>query len=342
MLIIPFLPLFGPRVVAGRVVSFVVTLVTGGAVSIIVRRRSGGWFIPLVSGLAYLASPYVYQTGPLCRMHSTMVMFETLAVAFVAEFQHPRHGTRNLVLGLLMLLCAGYTKQMAVFTVAAALSYVFLRDVKKAIISGVALAAVVGVIFWLLNITTDGQWWVNTIQANANEFEYLQTLASARQWFELHTLFILLSVAYLIYELFWDRLSAYSLWFFFALGTGALSGKWGAGYNYFTSAIAASCVCSGLALSRLVGSRRLEIGDWGSLFTARSPQSAIRNLQSAIRNLRFAARSLATHGSASVARPILTVLVPLLYLGQAPVCFTCPPPVPSSDRWPRPWAWAVR
>jgi hypothetical protein len=311
LLIIPFLPIFGPRVVAGRVVSFVATLVTCGAVSTIVRRRAGGWFIPLVSGLAYLASPYVYQTGPLCRMHSTMVMFETLAIAFVAEFQHPRHGTRNLVLGLLMLLCAGYTKQMAVFTVAAALSYVFLRDVKKAVVSGVALAAVAGAIFWLLNVATDGQWWVNTIQANANEFEYLQTLASARQWFELHTLFILLSVAYLIYELFWDRLSAYSLWFFFALGTGALSGKWGAGFNYFTTAIAAACVCSGLALGRLVTSRRLEIGGWRSLLAARSLQSAIRKLQSTV-------RSLAMCRSVSVVRPILTVLVPLLYLWQAP------------------------
>jgi hypothetical protein len=318
LLIIPFLSIFGPRVVAGRVVSFAATLVTSGAIYAIVRRRTGGWFIPLVSGLAYLASPYVYQTGPLCRMHSTMVTFETLAIAFVAEFQHPRHGTRNLILGLLMLLCAGYTKQMAVFTVAAALSYVFLRDVKKAIVSGVALAVVAGTIFWLLNVATDGQWWVNTIQANANEFEYLQTLASARQWFELHTLFILLSVAYLVHELFWARLSAYSLWFFFALGTGALSGKWGAGFNYFTTAIAASCVCSGLALGRLVSSRRLEIGDWRALFAARSPKSAIRNLQSAIRNLRSAVRSFAARRSVSVVRPILTVLVPLLYLWQAP------------------------
>ncbi|MBU0705304.1 MAG: glycosyltransferase family 39 protein [Chloroflexi bacterium] len=251
LLIVPLLPIFGPRLVAGRLVSFAATLVTGATIFVVVRRRVKGWFIPLISGLAYLASNYVYQIGPLCRMHMTMVMFETLAIAFIAGFEHPRHGKRNLILGLLMLLCAGYTKQMAVFTVAAALSYVLLRDIKKAIVAGAALAAVAGAIFWLLNTATGGQWWINIIQANVNQFDYRQTVFLFGQWFRLHTLFILLALAYLAYELFWDRLSVYSLWFLFSLGAGALSGKWGAGFGYFTTAIAAACLASGLALGRL-------------------------------------------------------------------------------------------
>ncbi len=286
MLIVPLLPVLGPQVLAGRLVSFTATLITGGVIFAIVQRKVGGWFIPLISGLAFLASNYVYQVGPLCRMHMTMVMFETLAVAFIAEFEHPRHGRRNLILGLLMLLCAGYTKQMAVFTVAALLSYVFLRDVKKAIAAGVLLAAVAGAIFWLLNVVTEGQWWINIIQANVNEFDYRQTVFLFGQWFRLHTVFILLAAGYLTYELFWDRLSAYSLWFFFSLGAGALSGKWGAGFGYFTTAVAAACLTSGLALGRL---RNVD---------CRS-QLAIRNSQSATRTL-------------------LAVLIPLLYLLQAP------------------------
>ncbi len=317
LLIIPLLSIFGPRLIAGRLVSFTATLITSGVIVAVVRRktacpatasttastrggarggelgRRGGWFIPLVSGLAFLASNYVYQIGPLCRMHMTMVMFETLAIVFIAEFEHPRHGRRNLILGLLMLLCAGYTKQMAVFTVAAALSYVFLRDVKKAIAAGVALAAVAGAIFWLLNVATDGQWWVNIIQANVNKFDYQQTVFLFGQWFRLHTIFILLATGYLIYELFWDRLSVYSLWFFFALGAGALSGKWGAGFGYFTTAIAAACITSGLALGRLRNADcRPRIADCKSPLVIRHSPFAIR--------------------------PLLAVLIPLLYLVQAP------------------------
>ncbi len=259
LLIVPLLPIFGPRLVAGRLVSFAATLITAGTLAVVVRRKlasqkqdwMGTWFLPLVSGLGFLASNYVYQIGPLCRMHMTLVMFETLAIAFIGEFDHPKHGMHNLVVGLLMLFFAGYTKQTAVFTVAAALSYVFLRDVKKALLAGAGLALAAGATFWLINVATQGEWWVNIIQANVNAFDYRQMLFLFRQWFQLHTLFVALAVGYLVYELFWDRLSAYSLWFLFALGVGALSGKWGAGFGYFNTAVAAACLTSGLALGRL-------------------------------------------------------------------------------------------
>ena len=84
LLIIPLLPVLGQRVIAGRLVSFAATLVTGGAIFAVVRRKVGGWLIPIISGLGFLASNYVYQIGPLCRMHLAMVMFETLAIAFIA------------------------------------------------------------------------------------------------------------------------------------------------------------------------------------------------------------------------------------------------------------------
>jgi hypothetical protein len=350
LFIIPLLPIFGPRVIAGRIVSFVATLVTGGTIFVVVRRKVGGWFFPLISALAMFASNYVYQTGPLCRMHTMMVMFETLAVAFIAEFQHAKHGRRNLILGLVMLLCAGYTKQMAVFTVVAALFYVFLRDVKKAILSGVALTAAVGAVFWLLNTATGGQWWINTIQANVNAFKYQQTLFFLEQWFRLHTLFVLLAAGYLIYELFWDRLSIYSLWFFFSLGTGLLSGKWGAGFNYFTTAISAACICSGLALGRLqkAASRKRSVVEKAKSLaeTAAAGASAATGLalgrlkklfgqQAAAQPLRDAADSAAAATGFSPKRtwhlirgrlqklrpwaaPLLAIAIPALYLWQVP------------------------
>jgi len=339
LLIVPLLPLFGPRLIAGRLVSFAATLVTGGAISLVVRRKVGGWFIPLISGLAFLASNYVYQLGPLCRMHMTMVMFETLAVVFIAQFEHPRRGKRNLLLGLLMLLCAGYTKQMAVFTVAAVFSYIFLRDVKKSIVSGVGLTLAAGAIFWLLNAATDGQWWINTIQANVNQFDYRQTLFLFGQWFRLHAVLILLAAGYLLYELFWARLSVYSLWFFFALGSGALSGKWGAGFGYFTTAVAAACISSGLVLGHLrkAASRKRTLGQRAQSLTdtavagaglasklGLSRLRALLGRRSIVAEPRFSSKQAgrlllgALRRLSSQAPGFLTILVPLLYLLQAP------------------------
>jgi hypothetical protein len=106
LLIVPLLPLFGERLVAGRVLSFVATLVTAAAIGLAVKRDAmesrlrRAWVTPALCGLAYLAANIIYQIGPLCRLHPTMVMFETLAVTTIAGFQHPRHGRRNLLLGL--------------------------------------------------------------------------------------------------------------------------------------------------------------------------------------------------------------------------------------------------
>jgi hypothetical protein len=208
--------------------------------------------LPALAGLVYLSSNTVYQAGPLCRLHPTMVMFETLAVVALAGFQHPKHGTRNLLLGLFFLLCAGYTKQLAVFTVAAALGFVFLRDIRKALLSGVGLAVVAGGLFLLIDWATNGQWMVNIINANVNEFDYLWTIAFLKQWFQLHPVLIVLAAGIVAYELFWDRLSIYAVWFVFAVGVGLLSGKWGAGPTYFMTSIAAACILSGRALARLV------------------------------------------------------------------------------------------
>jgi len=251
LLIVPLLPVFGPRLVAGRLVSFLATLVIAAVIACVVRRESRGWGLPILSGLAFLSSNIVYQVGPLCRLHPTMVMFEVLAVATVAGFQHPRHGRRNLFLALFFLLCAGYTKQLAVFTVAAVLGYVFLRDVRKALLAGLGLAVVAGGLFLLIDWATDGQWMVNIIHANVNEFDYRQTLILLKQWLRLHPLLLLLASGLLVYELFWDRLSPYAVWFVFAVGMGLLSGKWGAGPAYFMTAIAAACIMAGRALARL-------------------------------------------------------------------------------------------
>ncbi len=259
LLIVPLLPIFGPRLVAGRLISFAATLVTGASIGWVVHKEAQDadlpplytHALPALAGLAFLSANIVYQIGPLCRLHTTMVMFETLAVAAIAGFQHPRHGHRNLLLGLLFLLCAGYTKQLAVFTVVAALGFVFLRDVRKALLAGTALAVVTGGIFLLIDRATGGQWTINIIHANVNEFDYRQTLVFLRQWLRLYPVLILSAVGLLAYELYWSRLSIYALWFVFAVGMGLLSGKWGAGPAYFTTSIAAACVMTGRALVRL-------------------------------------------------------------------------------------------
>jgi hypothetical protein len=155
-----------------------------------------------------------------------------------------------LALGMLMLLAAGYTKQLAAFTVIAAFLFLFIRQPRRAVIWGIGFALAAGGIFVWLNVATNGEWWTHVIAANINRYNLDQTLGLYRLWFGLHGFLIVPAVVYAIYELYFDRLSIYTIWFVVALGVGAASGQWGAGDSYFATAIAATCILSGLLIAR--------------------------------------------------------------------------------------------
>lgn len=249
----PFVWLFGPAYWYGRLLGFLGTLVTASAIGYAVYREGGHKGIAALSGLAFLASNTVFHIGPLFRQHMTMVMFETLAVVVLAratDTADPRRRRLLLIAGLALILCAGYTKQLAYATAAAALIFLFIRSPRTGILCGIGFAAIFGAIFVFLNWATDGQWWLQTISANVNEFYPDQTIGLYRLWFSLHGFLIVPAVLWALYELYFGRLSIYTLWFIAAVANAALSGKWGAGDSYFATSIAALCLLSGIFAAR--------------------------------------------------------------------------------------------
>ncbi len=275
LLTVPWVWLFGPQMWTGRVVGFAASLVAATAIGWGVRRATGNRIIAALSGLTFLASNYTFHIGPLFRQHMTMVMFEVLAITslgfFTAESAERAEKNENSAvsaqpsvvkdtpwrvnkwfwLGLFFLLCAGYTKPLALATVLAGLAFLFLRGPRRAILTGIALTVAASGIFLWINLATEGWWYVSIIRANINAFDLQQALLLYRQWSSLHLVVALLAAGQLIYELYVTRLSAYAVWFAFALANGALAGKFGAGESYFVTATAAACVLSGIALARL-------------------------------------------------------------------------------------------
>ncbi len=256
VLLVPFVWIFGPAYWYGRLAAFLTTLVTASAIGYAVYRASSDKPISLLAGLAFLASNYVYHIGPLFRQHIVMVMFETLAILILAplsrqtsEALRETSEVSRLFWGLLCLLAAGYTKQLAYATVAVALLFVLGRGLKRGLAASVAFTAVAVALFGLINLATGGQWWVNIILANINEFIPGQAEGLYRQWYDLHLVLIWLAVAWVVLELARRRLPLYAFWFAGAVANGALSGKWGAGESYFTTSIAAMCICVGLLIA---------------------------------------------------------------------------------------------
>ena len=260
---VPLVWLFGPQYWTGRLVSYLGTLINALAIgyavanSSAVGRTGRRWWLSLLCGLGFLASNYVYHVGPLFRQHMFMVMFETLAVVLLTmvverEEASGRRNNRGLVVVLLLLLLAGYTKQLAYATVVAVFIFLALRQLKRAILWAIPFALITGLIFLWINVATDGQWYINSIAANLNEFIPSQAIGLYRQWFGLHIVITIVAALYAVYQLYFERLSLYSIWFVVAVINSVTAGTWGAGESYFATAIAASLILTGLACSRLL------------------------------------------------------------------------------------------
>ena len=282
LVVVPLVWIFGPQYWTGRLVAYLGTLVTAGAIGYAVYRRQPRryWWLVLLAALSFLASNYVYHVGPLFRQHLFMVMFETLAVVLVAavvsrEEREKRRWTGGLLLVMILLLLAGYTKQLAYATVATVFIFLFLRQPKRAILWSIPFAAVTGLIFLAINLATDGQWYINTVSANINEFIPGQTLGLFRQWFALHTVLILVAGSYTVYQLYFERLSVYAIWFFVAVANSITAGKWGAGESYFVTAIAASCILTGIAFSRILNRLRDQKWPWQDQLGFRAHTAAL-------------------------------------------------------------------
>ncbi len=265
LVIVPLVWLFGPKYWTGRLVSYLGTLLTAVTIGYAVQKSGKRYWLSALSGLAYLASNYIYHVGPLFRQHLFMVMFETLAVVWLAQTIKKEERekqlapskkwkplTKHLLIVMLLLLAAGYTKQLAYATVIAVFIFLFLRQPKRAVFWGIPFAIVTGLIFLWINVATDGYWFLNTVTANINPFIPGQAQGLFHQWFRLHIVITVVATLFAIYQLYFDRLSIYTVWFVVAVANSVTAGKWGAGESYFATAIAASCILTGIAFNRLI------------------------------------------------------------------------------------------
>ncbi len=259
LVIVPLVWIFGPQYWTGRLVAYLGTLIAAGAISYAVFREkiTQRWWLIALAGLSFLASNYVYHVGPLLRQHLFMVMFEILAVVLMTSVidREEESGIKNWrgLLGVMtLLLLAGYTKQLAYATVASVFIFWFLRDVKRSILWSIPFAAVTGLVFLYINVATDGQWFINSISANLNEFYREQAIGLYIQWFRLHIVLTIVAGLYAVYQLYFERLSLYSIWFVITVANSVTAGTWGAGESYFVTAVAASCIITPLAFGRIL------------------------------------------------------------------------------------------
>ncbi|MBI5929487.1 MAG: hypothetical protein HY862_09270 [Chloroflexi bacterium] len=290
VVMVPFVWIFGPEYWYGRLIVFIATLVTAGAIGWAVHHQTRYKTVSLIAGLAFLASNYVYHIAPLLRQHLFMVMLETLAVVLATvAHEYPdseKHKRRRvLILGCMLLVAAGYTKQLAYATVVAVFLWMFLRNPRRAIIYGAGVITAAGAIFAILYVITNGYWYTNIIASNVNPFVPGQFSGLIKQYLRLHWPILMLAGLMVAYELYFTRLSLYSVWFLAATANTALAGKWGAGDSYFVTSLAAACILAGIFVAKMLQ------GDW--VF----PENYLTQLFSFLKKPLQGNRAIVTHAT---------------------------------------------
>lgn len=252
ILMVPFVWLFGANFWYGRLIIFLATLITGGTIAYAVYRETHHRALSLLAGMAFLASNYIYHIAPLLRQHLLMVMLETLAIVIMANaFELPdKNRHRRLFIGFFLLLLAGYTKQLAIYTCGAAAIWLLLRQPRLTLIYSTGLALAAGVVFAGAMLATNGEWWLNVITSNQNPYETAQFVGLLTQFLRLHWALLLPAGFMVLYELYFARLSLYCIWFVVSLLATIGAGKWGAGDSYFATTLVGACILSGIFAAR--------------------------------------------------------------------------------------------
>jgi len=178
--LVPFVGLFGPSFLAGRLISTLCALASAAFLARIIYTDTEDRMAAAVTATLFLAIPYVVGWSPLARVDMLALALSTAGLYVVARWPTTRRG---LVVSALLLVAAAYTRQSyGLAAPLAAFVWLWTQDRRQAL----RLAALVGggglALFFTLNILTQGGFFFNIVTANVNEFD-IETLK--RHWRDL-------------------------------------------------------------------------------------------------------------------------------------------------------------
>ncbi len=244
-LMTPFVGLFGPSFLPGRLISVLCAVATAVFLGLILHTQTGNRIAALVAGGIFLAVPYVVGWSALARVDMLALALSTGALYTVSRFHDD---WRGIAITGLLLTGAVYTRQS--YGLAAPLAaFVWLwhrRDWRAAfklagLVAGLGLALVL-----ILQLVTGGGFFFNIVTANVNPFQWETVTRYARELSGLAPILLIGAGALLF--LLPGQLGAWALLTPYLLGATLAAvtiGKIGSNVNYLLELSAALSLTAG-------------------------------------------------------------------------------------------------
>ena len=244
-----FSKITGGVVVSARILSFMLSLLTGLIIFLAVKKETAHTFIALVSALLYYWYVPAAYNFPSATSNSAFVFFSILGVFLIRLADEKKI---YYIFALLALVLAAYSRQAAFYACAAACIYVFLKSPKKGLLFGLSLSAAIVLLFFIINRATEGWFYENVIANHSG-----RKLDAARIGLHVGTFVayffvpITSALTYSAYSISRKEISIWVIFFLFAFATAFSMGVNGVGPNMVMPAVSAACVLMGIAAHKM-------------------------------------------------------------------------------------------
>lgn len=231
-----------------RFVAVSSSLLTCGVIALIVYCGSRKWMIAVVSGLAYLSSLFVFQWSAFGRVDTLAVFCSVAAIYFIYQ----RVTLKNVILAAVFCVAAFYTKQTAVAASLAIALYLVLTNWRLGLAFITIVGASIAGVFLVLNGLTQGQFYLQTVAYNVQEYFVRALLSFIRALVILHPVSLILALLFI--WLAWKEKNLKQLPIIFFVFAGLMTwtvGRAGSTVNHFLEFIAATTILVGLHWGQL-------------------------------------------------------------------------------------------
>lgn len=258
--------LTGNMLATGRALSVLSALLSALIIGVLVWRavrpevrRLPRGLSAAMAGLSFLSVSYVASWAPLMRVD---LLAESLALGGVLLFVAGVTRGRRVYWSALPFLLAVYTKQTAIAASAACVGAALLLNPRVSMrLAGLLIAAGVGA-FAVLNWLTGGQFYIQTVAANANTYDWHRTvffLSDLKDRYAVECAIATIGAVSLWRGLWplrgsvrnrqsWTR-AVLGTYLFTTFIVSLTVGKIGSEVNYLIEFMGAVCVCVGVAVA---------------------------------------------------------------------------------------------
>ncbi|MGC9398227.1 MAG: glycosyltransferase family 39 protein [Anaerolineae bacterium] len=245
LLMTPFVGLFGPSFLPGRLISVLCTMATAGLLGLILHVQTQNRTAALVAAGFFLALRYVVGWSALARVDMLALALSVAALYAVSRLDEEHNA---VLIPALLLLGAIYTRQSyGLAAPLAAFVWLWHRCGRRVAFKLASLVAGAGLLlFLILQLLTDGGFFFNIVTANVNPFQWETVIRYARELSSLAPVLLIGAGAFLFLLpgqiQLWPLLTPYLLG---ATLSAATVGKIGSNVNYLLELSAALSLAAG-------------------------------------------------------------------------------------------------